>query len=290
MLAACGGAETEPKVAPFAEDGIAGAWQFKTEIYGENADLLGDPIRSVMTGTLVVAEKDGGGFDCQLRTSEKTVVSHSESRGTASYATSSQTCSVTVNGDAVTILGNVEEASSETYTADNFNLTYHTNWMEGKLSSTSNPKVIFVRSGSDGGDSEFNLFLSEISDAKRDLGSAVFMGALERSNCVNGYRRSDEANGDWRRGTIVFICDGERNGIPVRKRELSYSVNCAAQELYLEQVYYYAPGGELVDRKSYVSDEEAKQIGPYGEGPSGLDPNSPGGMMAAAVCSGVAGS
>lgn len=275
LLSACGGAPDKSE--------LEGAWQFKTELYGSNVSALGSPIRSVMTGTMLIESDGDGGYLCRLETAERTVDSWSESNGTTGTGTASQTCRVAMDGDAVTILSEVVSATTENYSPDNFNLTYNGDWMEGKLSSSSSPRVVFVRSGAKGVSLPFTLFKSEVSAARQDLGDATYLGYVDGSNCVYGLSNNGQKSGAWRTASLVTVCDGERNGTAVRKLSSLYNIGCENREAYLAQETYYDPDGIFIDMKSFVDDNHLDP-GPNGSKALSFQDNSPIGDMVRAAC------
>jgi len=229
---------------------LAGTWRFKTHTYGDQMTL--------MTGIVQIGP-DRTGQDCTMRTSERTQL-----RGYIHSVSSVQSCAVTKDKDNVTILSTVESSSSESYVPDNFLLSVERkNRMRGKLQSSVDATVVFVRQGAENsGILPWALFEEDRDRAAALLNEYEDFG-VSVNGCLWGYRTvsrnpdpaqyleiSEDASIEGERYVLVSVrmaCRSEYNGVNVTHQDEQVLIECESERTKdIDYAIYSGEGNRMV--------------------------------------------
>jgi hypothetical protein len=130
---------------------VEGAWTFTTAEY-HVYETDGFRTYTTVEGDLQVGAAQGGAHRCNMRTTQNWYEQKARSKPVVTDSMSSvQTCTLTRDGDKITIVGTIVSATSDGYRADDFTLTLesssrmigqmHSRWQENRPVA----KAIFQR-------------------------------------------------------------------------------------------------------------------------------------------------
>lgn len=240
---------------------LEGAWKFKTERFSYPNNPQNNYI---MSGNLIIGKMVDGELPCKL-----SVTQRSELRGLyivgSNFETNitSQKCKISRNENAVTIISEIIESSSDNYLPDNFELRLHGDTMKGRLTSGVDVPVTFVKSGGDGGFLPATLWDVEREAAIKELGDATYFFNSSQG-CVHGIKDIRKSDNVWRKAKILKICDGELNGQSTRSEEVSFNINCENLSVYFVSIRTKNKNNILVEYDAEVFGDELLKFGPYG--------------------------